>query len=116
MSAVFNPQPKSPEFRNRRLLDLAHREDAECGNCGSEGPCEPAHSNMMQHGKGKSHKADDVFNAHLCHACHVWLDQGIGMDPTGTWTCDRADKQAMWRRAFDRTLLLMWRRGWIKVA
>ncbi len=101
---------KDPEYRNRALLDLAHRDDMECGNCGAVGPCEPAHSNQQNHGKGASHKAHDVFFAALCHPCHAWLDQGIGEDPTGVWAGNRSDKQMMWRRAFDRTLLLLWRR------
>lgn len=114
--ATFNPQPKDPEYRNRALLDLAHREDSECGNCERPGPCEPAHSNMAQHGKAGSHKSHDPFTADLCHDCHAWLDQGIGSDPTGRWSDDRADKQAMWRLAFDRTLLRRWRLGLIKVS
>jgi hypothetical protein len=29
---------------------------------------------------------------------------------------DREDKQAMWRAAFDRTLLTLWEKGMVKVA
>lgn len=112
MSAIL----KDIEYRNRKLLDLAHRDDSVCGNCESDGPCEPAHSNMMDHGKGKSRKAHDVFHAHLCHRCHVWLDQGTGRDPTDTYSGDRADKQLMFRRAMDKTLLRLWRYGLIKVS
>ncbi len=111
MRERFNPQPKDDEYRNRALLDLAHRDDSECGNCERSGPCEPAHSNMAQHGKGARHKSHDVFTADLCHTCHAWLDQGIGPDPTGRWSDDRADKQAMWRLAFDRTILRRFRLG-----
>lgn len=108
--------PKDTEYRNRKLLDLAHRDENACGNCERPGPCEPAHSNMSQHGKGERRKAHDLFVAALCHDCHAWLDQGRGPDPTGLWSDDRADKQAMWRRAADRTWLRWWRLGWIKVA
>lgn len=107
---------KDIEYRNRKLLDLAHREDAECGNCGRPGPCEPAHSNMSAHGKGGARKAHDCFFANLCHACHAWLDQGKGRDPTDTWSDSREDKQSMWRRAFDRTLLWLWRNGLLQLA
>ena len=112
MSAIL----KDPEYRNRKLLDLAHRIDSECANCGIEGPMEPAHSNLLQHGKGMSHKSHDVFHAHLCHACHSWLDQGKGMDPTGVYSDSREDKQDMFRDSFDKTLLRLWRKGLIKVA
>jgi hypothetical protein len=97
---------KDPEYRNRKLLDLAHRLDTVCGNCGAIGPCEPAHSNMSVH---------DCFCAHLCSACHRWLDQGTGRDPTSIYTSERADKQMMFRRAMDVTLLRLWREGLIQV-
>jgi hypothetical protein len=108
-------EPKDPEYRNRKLLDLAHRLDAVCGNCGREGPCEPAHSNMAVHGKGGARKAHDCFHAHLCAACHRWLDQGTGRDPTNIYTSERADRQLMFRRAMDVTLLRLWRDGLIQV-
>jgi hypothetical protein len=103
-------------FRNRKLLDLAHR-ICECQNCGRYTPegSEPAHSNLMMHGKGVSIKAHDCFFAALCHACHAWLDQGGGDDPSGAYTCGVRDKQMMWQAAANKTLLLLWRNGWIKV-
>lgn len=108
--------PKDPEYRNRALLDLAHRDDAECGNCGYVGPCDPAHSNWMEDGKGKSHKAHDCYFAFLCARCHAWLDQAsVRRDPTDTYPAERLGKHEMWMRAFKRTVLFMWRRGWIRV-
>jgi hypothetical protein len=105
---------KDAEYRNRNLLDLAHL--LPCQNCGWEnGGSEPAHSNSQKHGKGMSHKAHDCYFAALCNVCHSWLDQGSGKDPTGLYSDDRADKQAMWRHAFDRTLLELWRRRLIEV-
>lgn len=104
-------------YRNRALLDLAHR-ICECQNCGryTEG-CEPAHSNEMAHGKGKSIKAHDCFFAALCHECHAWLDQGRGPDPSRRWSgLDlRGDKMDMWRAACFKTLLLLWQNEWIIV-
>jgi hypothetical protein len=86
-------------YRNRKLLDLAH--SLPCANCGMGQASEPAHSNSQRHGKAISRKADDMFFAALCHTCHGWLDQGSGKDPTGVWSDDRADKQAMWRAALS---------------
>src|ERR1051326_2152651 len=107
----------SVNYRNRRLLDLAHRVN-ECQNCGAFTPegCEPAHSNLGEHGKGVSLKSHDVFFACLCHSCHAWLDQGSGSDPSGMYTSRRDEKAAMWRAAFDKTQVLLWSRGMVRVA
>lgn len=95
-------------YRNRKLLDLAHSLHV-CMHCGewAESGLEPAHSNSQSHGKGMSIKAHDCYFAALCHKCHVHLDQGPG---------SREDKQAMWRAAFDRTLLTLWEQGKVRVA
>jgi hypothetical protein len=94
--------------RDRRYLDLAHKIH-ECTNCGCYVPegCEPAHSNQQRHGKGTSIKANDCFVAALCHECHRHLDSGLG---------DRIEKQSMWQFAFERTLLIYFLNGWLKVA
>ena len=94
-------------YRNRQLLDLAHRV-TECQWCGQSTPdgCEPAHSNASWHGKGASIKAHDCYHAALCHDCHMHVDAG------------RRDRQIaleMWRAAFERTMLLYFRNGWLKV-
>ncbi len=104
-------------FRSRSLLDCAHSIHA-CMNCAEyvESGCEPAHSNQQIHGKGQSIKASDCYFAALCHRCHAWLDSGMSPDPTGRYMGDREDKQAMWRAAFDRTLLTLWEKGMVKVA
>lgn len=103
-------------YRNRQLLDLAHR-ICECQNCGAYSPegCEPAHSNQQRHGKGKSIKAHDCYFAALCHACHFWLDQSSKMSPCGRWGGHQADKRDAFHYAADKTLLLLWQNGWIKV-
>lgn len=99
-------------YRNRKLLDCAHAIE-HCTNCGAyqvEG-CEPAHSNLEEHGKGKGLKGHDCFWAALCHACHAWLDNsgGLGTDPTRIWKSTREDKKAMFVRAMFRTWLELWR-------
>lgn len=103
-------------YRSRRLLDLAH-EVNRCQNCGSyqlEG-CEPAHSNLGEHGKGKGLKAHDCFFAALCHKCHVWLDQGKGKDPSGIFDGTREGKREMFFRAMCATWLWLWKAGRLAV-
>ncbi len=99
--------------RNRKLLDLAHRIN-DCTNCGrwSEG-CEPAHENGIEAGKGFGIKSHDHRHAALCHACHAWLDQGSGDDPSGDWCF--LDKAEMWNRAHKRTYDIYWGNGWLTV-
>lgn len=101
-------------YRSRALLDLAHRVD-HCtielpGVCKGYCPdgCEPAHSNQLRHGKGRSIKAEDHFHAAACHVCHAELDQGR--------LFSREDKAAYWQSGFERTLSIYFGRGWIKVA
>lgn len=95
-------------YRNRALLDLAHSIHF-CMHCAGHAPdgCEPAHANWSAYGKGMSIKAHDCYFAALCHRCHAELDQG---------PVSREDKQAMWRAAFDRTLLTLWEQGMVRVA
>ena len=96
------------------LLRLAR--DQACANCGAQdGTVVAAHSNQLIHGKGKSIKAHDCFHAHLCARCHAWLDQGSGLDPTNVYGGTWADKEEMFARAMDRTLLRLWQSGAIKV-
>lgn len=85
-------------YRNQKLRDDAR--DQCCQNCGrSDGTVVSAHANGASMGKGFGHKASDALTAWLCFACHSWLDQGSGMDPTGRYTDSRADKWEMWARA-----------------
>lgn len=65
-------------YRNPKLTKLA--KDAPCLNCGREdGTVVWAHSNLLIHGKGRSHKASDAAGMLLCHTCHSQLDQGTKM-------------------------------------
>lgn len=111
---------KDTEYRNPALTRLAMGEACQncLGACCAPGSTVWAHSNLMAHGKGKSRKAHDCFGAFLGDRCHRWLDQPIGdhPDPTGLYRPDREDRERMWRRAADRTLLLCWRAGYFKVA
>ena len=48
-----------------------------CQHCGADdGTVVGAHSNAACHGKGRSIKASDIYQASLCHTCHSMLDQG----------------------------------------
>jgi hypothetical protein len=100
-------------YRNRRLLDLAHRVQ-ECqlripGVCvgHSVDGCEPAHSNQSRHGKGGAMKAHDIFHAAACHWCHAELDQGKKLS--------REERRNYWQDGFERTWLLYLKQGWLKV-
>lgn len=69
--------------------------------CGSQdGTVVAAHSNLLEHGKGRGLKAHDGMHAWLCYRCHTELDQGRKMskderrDYTLTAICKTY--QALW--------------------
>ena len=76
MSAIL----KTDNYRNRRLLNLAHRV-TECQFrspvCKGHSPhgCEPIHSDFSEHGKGMGIKASDDQHCAGCHDCHVWFGE-----------------------------------------
>ncbi|MFA6039874.1 MAG: hypothetical protein WC733_00040 [Methylophilus sp.] len=77
---MFNPQPKQVNYRNRRLLNLAHRV-TECqfqieGVCQGHSAhgCEPAHSNHSVHGHAMGQKSGDDFHIASCRKCHLYYD------------------------------------------
>ena len=68
-------------YRDPNLLKLAKGEKCLlqiADDCmGDEGSTTvAAHSNLMEHGKGKSLKAEDCFTVWSCHNCHSLFDQG----------------------------------------
>ena len=72
--------PKNINYRNRRLLDLAHL----INECQFKTPacigyqihgCEPAHSDFGEHGKSMAMKAADDQHVASCHPCHVWFGE-----------------------------------------
>lgn len=102
------------EKRNRALLDLSHRLQecllkvpSVCTEYVAEG-CQPAHSNLMRHGKGKGTKAEDWFHVAACPSCHREIDQGHRLT--------RGEREALWMAGWERTMAHYWRQGWIKVA
>lgn len=79
MSEILKTKP----YRNRKLLDLAHRLNL-CqfqipGVCiGYSLPgCEPAHSNESAHGKGVGIKAADDKHIASCMPCHRHYDANM---------------------------------------
>lgn len=93
-------------YRNRKLLDLARGQ--ECVMCGADdGTIVSAHSNLSEHGKGMSIKADDSMVAWLCHQCHTSLDQGSSMS--------RAERRDFTLTAICKTHQAMWRNEMIEV-
>ena len=66
-----------------------------------------AHSNQLKHGKSMGAKAHDWAIASLCFTCHAELDQGSKYN--------KETRMAVWDKAFERTLHLLWERGIIEV-
>lgn len=51
-----------------------------CCDCGTTEGIQAAHSNFMQHGKGRGIKADDSYTIPLCQPCHSSFDRYQKMD------------------------------------
>jgi len=76
-----------------------------CGN--DDGTVVAAHSNLLEHGKGRGLKADDCMSAWLCYRCHTELDQGNKMS--------KSEKRDYTLTAICRTTQALWNRGFIGV-
>jgi len=93
-------------YRNKKLLEAVRQ--LPCQVCGIEdGTVVAAHSNQQRHGKGTSIKAHDWAIAALCFTCHSELDQGSKYN--------KETRMAVWDKAFERTLHLLWERAIIEV-
>ena len=64
----FNYYRSKKHLKNVASLD--------CQICGATGFIQAAHSNQMQHGKGRGIKSSDEYTAALCLKCHYEIDQG----------------------------------------
>jgi len=94
------------QFRNRKWLDMARGQS--CVVCESmDDSVVAAHSNLLEHGKGKGIKADDSMVAWLCYRCHTEYDQGMKMD--------KVEKRDFILTAIVKTYLLASRKGLIKI-
>lgn len=92
--------------RDPKLLRLA--KGMPCVMCGADdGTTVAAHSNLLEHGKGKGIKAHDCMSAWLCHRCHYELDQGTSMS--------KAEKREFTLTAICRTVQELFKRELIGV-
>jgi hypothetical protein len=104
---------KQNNYRNRKLLDLAHRVN-ECqfqipGICigySVEG-CEPAHSNKQEHGKGWGLKSGDNYHVASCAPCHREYDSGTQVD--------KDIKDQCFNAGMSKTIEYYFKQGWLKV-
>lgn len=86
-------------YRNRKLLDIAH--DQQCVMCGAQdGTVLAAHSNLLEHGKGRGFKAHDGMIAWLCFRCHSEYDQGMKMS--------KEERREFILTAIAKTYMKMW--------
>lgn len=93
-------------FRSKKLLDLARGQ--ACVMCGcDDGTIVSAHSNLLEHGKGKGLKAHDGMIAWLCMRCHTTLDQGTQMS--------KAERREFILEAICKTYMQMWDKEFIQV-
>lgn len=100
-------------YRNRRLLDLAHKVHTcqfKLYGCQGHAPegCEPAHSNQSAHGKGMGIKAHDDQHVASCHHCHQVYDGHTHI------VIPRAEAVELFNEARQRTFALYERHGWLE--
>ena len=94
-------------YRNKRLTDLARGQS--CVECGAnDGTTVWAHSNLLEHGKGRGIKAHDAAGMFLCARCHAELDSGTSMS--------REEKRDFIMRNIVRTHTRLWDLGLVRVA
>lgn len=93
-------------YRNPKLLALAR--DQACVMClNRNDTVVAAHSNLLEHDKGRSNKAHDGMTAWLCYRCHTRLDQGADMT--------REQRREFTLTAICRTYMQLWEQGLIGV-
>lgn len=99
-------------YRNRKLLDLAHRVNTcqfklpGCKGYEVDG-CEPAHSNQSVHAKAKGLKAADDHHVASCSNCHMLYDGQLGKP------LPRAVAVERFNEGRERTFRLYDRNGWL---
>lgn len=85
---------KHQYIRSKKLLKLVAGLD--CQACGSGQMVQAAHSNQMQHGKGRGIKSSDEYTAALCLKCHFEIDQGKELT--------KEERQEKWHQAHIATV------------
>lgn len=93
--------PKFNYFRSKK--HLKNVASLCCQHCGIDGYTQAAHSNQLQHGKGRGIKASDEYTAALCLKCHYELDQGKNLS--------KDERVEMWEKAHKRTVAELKRLG-----
>lgn len=98
-------------WRSKELLRSAQGQDCTLridGVCnGNPETVVAAHSNQYIHGKGGALKAHDIFSAWACSDCHREIDQGMKFS--------YEQKNTIWQRGFERTLLALVEQGILRV-
>ena len=97
-------------FRNRALLDLCH--EAPCFLLPGQHQClgapsEPAHSDMIRHGRGEHHKSHDCFAPPGCHNAHLAFTRS-NLGKEGYFLA--------WVEAMERYVLWQWVTGKVRLA
>tara|TARA_R110000803_G_C11872687_1_gene308650 strand:- start:236 stop:574 length:339 start_codon:yes stop_codon:yes gene_type:complete len=107
---------KKKNYRNRKLLDLAHQMPCqaefihECSQYGLVEPpaqyaVEAAHSDSHLYGKGTGIKTHDWAYAAFCHTAHMELTN-----------MSREEHTLEWTRGFIKTQNCLWTNKLIKVS
>jgi hypothetical protein len=92
-------------FRSPKLLSLARGQ--ACVMCDTEDDTVvAAHSNLLEHGKGRGMKAHDGMHAWLCYRCHSELDQGKNQT--------KEERRELMLTGISRTYMRLWDKGLIK--
>jgi hypothetical protein len=102
---------KRGEYRNKKFTKFCHTIPCQIGSpCCTDGETVPAHSNAADDGKGRGIKADDIFCAAACHACHDFVDR------RGNEWCNHSAEEIQWYhdRGIKRTIRLALDAGVIK--
>lgn len=95
MAAVIQVE-KFDYVRSRPLCEAFRL--IPCQHCGTDnGTVCGAHSNYSVHGKGRSIKASDIYQASLCFTCHSMLDQGSRLL--------EHERKAMWWAAHTKSVI-----------
>ena len=100
-------------FRSKKLLASAQGKNCTMQSLYCNGNPQTtvwAHSNQQRHGKGTGIKSHDCYGAFLCSTCHALYD-GRHLSNLSI-----AEKQELFDRARDKTLLILFEQKILVVA
>lgn len=107
-SVNTNFEERVANYRNRKLLDLAHNMPCMADfphQCTGYLGCDPAHSDSSIFGRGFSFKSHDFAYAAMCNPSHKMLD-----------TFDNEAKKFEWLRAYVKTQKYLWENKLVRVS